>query len=326
MQLISICIPSLNRSSFLFKALESIYNQEPHDLSFEVCISNNNSVEDYSSVESYIEKLKIKYENIKYIKQNEKLSLDRHMHYVTSMAEGDYIYYLGDDDFFYPNAFYEINFLIKKEKVDLVIFNGSLIDANDNIIGKSYNMPARYINSLDKAFMALRFKSTFGAILVRRTLISDYYYKLLYGSSHAYCCFWLTMLNNKNWNYTIIVPDFNCVYLRMAEKNYNKIDVYYKDIFYFINVFSSNVQSEKAAKLISSFRHDYVKSIYSISIMSNMFRNGAKYKDIKICSSSNAKILIVIRKVLARILAIKLLYEPTRSVYLYLKYRCKNIE
>lgn len=315
--MLSICIPSYNRAAYLFKALTSIYSQKNHNLIFEVCISNNCSSDDYSKVEEYI--YEINQSNIKYIVQKSPISIDDNMHYVTNMASGDYIYFLGDDDYFYSNAFNNLENLLLTNDLDLATFNATIIDAHDNIIGSHFNLSAKKYNCFNDAFLELCDKTYFGAVLVKKKYLSDNYFNLLTGSSHAYCCFWLNMLNNENWDFTIIIPDFPCVYMRRAEKFYNLASVHYNDIFIFFKVFHNSLKTQKARELNEIYLASYIKKTYSIRFMALVFRNSAKFNDIYI-SKFNELIpvnpnLFFIKKLIARVLSINIIYSMSKSIY-----------
>ncbi|AJJ57564.1 glycosyl transferase family protein [Yersinia pseudotuberculosis] len=312
-KMVSICIPSLNRSVYLLKTLKSIYEQESHNLCFEVCISNNASTDDYSIIEEYVEKIKESHGNVIYISHEKQIPIDEHHHYVTNMARGDYIYFLGDDDCFYPDAFNKISKLLEENDLDLAIFNGAKIDENNKFIGRVLSLPDKKYEDLESAFLDLKDKSPFGAILVKKEYLSNNYFKLLYGTSHAYCCFWLNMMNHKEWFFTIIIPDFRCVQLRRLKKNYSRVDVFYHEIAFYIETFYANVNSDKAKEIIRIFREEHNKKIYSIPFMAYMLYHGTKLSQLK--NSSPGKPFFFFKKLISRILAINPIYDFAHSFY-----------
>ncbi|MDN0087959.1 glycosyltransferase, partial [Yersinia nurmii] len=267
-KLVSICIPSLNRSVYLLESLKSIYGQEDHDLNFEVCISNNASNEDYSEVETYIKKTQETYHNINYVVQEKRIPLDEHHHFVNEMAKGDYIYFLGDDDCFFSDSFKNISLLLKENDVDLAIFNGVKIDKIGNYVGKHFSLKPKVYEDFAHAFLELKDKSSFGAILVKKKYLSDENFKLLYGSSHAFCCFWLSLMNYNKWDFNIVIPSFDCIKLRRIEKNYSRSSVFYEDVIFYINTLYNNVLSDEGRNLIEIFKREHHETIYSIPFMS----------------------------------------------------------
>lgn len=314
---LSICIPTLNRPQYLMQGINSIYDQQSDFSDFEVCISNNASNVDYSEVENLIEQYSVKYRNIKYYVQKSRISLDEHMHFVKKMATGDYIYYLGDDDYFNCDALSEIDRLCN-QGVDLSIFNGDWVDSAGNYIGKHFNLQAGHYHCFEDAFSNLRDKGSFGAILVKRALLEDFYFSSLYGSSHAYGCYWLYMLNNPNENYQIVIPSTTCVNLRMAEKNYNVSKVYYSDIIKEFSLYDKLINNETGRGLNQKFFELYKKRIFSIKWMSAMFSKGANFSEVY-KSDKKVDLFFLIKKIISFVIVKSSIYSALRSMYQVIK-------
>ena len=279
--LISICIPTLNRTNYLKQALESIFAYSEGKNYFEICISNNNSEEDYSGIEELIYNKKLENWNIKYIIQNKRLDIDHHMHYVVEMASCDYCYLLGDDDFFISNELLKLVKLVLNNNIDLAIFNGKVIDANNCFIKNHFNLPSKTYDSVEFAFKELRDKGTFGSILVKKKHLNKYYFNLLYGSSHAYGCYWLSILNDYYNEAKIIIPNFQCVCLRSSEKNYNLAKVYYRDIPFELSLYNRWLNIGKPLSLHVVFESKINIKIKSLSFLAYMIFKGTKLDDIQ---------------------------------------------
>jgi glycosyltransferase involved in cell wall biosynthesis len=106
---LTISIPTYNRAEHLANCLNSIILcNSQSDLKFQVCISDNNSTDDTEEVvrhaQSAIE--------IKYHKNTSNLGIPRNFLNVVSMADGDFVWLIGDDDLLMPNAIYELYKLI----------------------------------------------------------------------------------------------------------------------------------------------------------------------------------------------------------------------
>ena len=124
---ISICIPTFNRPKMLKKCLDSILLHAPNDKkSIEICISNNNSDENYSFIEDYLYKYDI---NNTYFSQLKKVSIDENMLKVISMASGKYVLLLGDDDFL-TSGIEGLLAFTKKNEPDLLALSGEHVDAH----------------------------------------------------------------------------------------------------------------------------------------------------------------------------------------------------
>jgi len=96
--LITIGIPTYNRSFFLNKAMNSIMHQvvEFQD-KVEICISDNNSSDDTREI---VTEFKKKYPSVKlrYNKNKTNLGIDMNFLKVFEMASGKFIWLFGDDD------------------------------------------------------------------------------------------------------------------------------------------------------------------------------------------------------------------------------------
>lgn len=106
---LSICIPTYNRAAHLMNCLNSIILcNSRSDLEFQVCISDNHSTDETEEVvrhaQSAIE--------IKYHKNTSNLGIPRNFLNVVSMADGDFVWLIGDDDLLIPNAIVELYKLI----------------------------------------------------------------------------------------------------------------------------------------------------------------------------------------------------------------------
>ena len=116
--LLSICIPTFNRSKCLLNCLNSILiSSKNFKNKFEVCVSDNNSTQ---NIENIINRFKGKI-NIKFNKNSTNLGHGRNFLKVVSMATGKYVWTLGDDDLILPEAI-ETLFKIFDNNRDLIFF------------------------------------------------------------------------------------------------------------------------------------------------------------------------------------------------------------
>lgn len=90
---ISICIPTYNRSKFLSELLDSIIEQDLHDI--EVVVSDDASQDNTKEILDH-------YSNLiplfKYIVQPKNIGLDQNFLAVVEEASGEYVWLMGDDD------------------------------------------------------------------------------------------------------------------------------------------------------------------------------------------------------------------------------------
>lgn len=110
--LLSICIPTYNRVQNLDECLNSIRisNNSQTNLKFEVCISDNGSFEDAKKVAD-------KYKNffkIKFNRNEKNIGFALNAIKTVSMAEGKYIWMIGNDDLLLPKTLERLKFLLSK--------------------------------------------------------------------------------------------------------------------------------------------------------------------------------------------------------------------
>ena len=109
--LLSICIPTYNRPESLVNCLNSLASQRKNF--FEVCISDNcSNTNIYKLVKPFKKKLKIKFNRNK-----KNLGFAVNLLKVSSMATGEFIWFIGDDDLLVSNALEKLQILINKNKV-----------------------------------------------------------------------------------------------------------------------------------------------------------------------------------------------------------------
>ena len=119
--LLSICIPNFNRANCLDNCLNSIViSKKNSNLKFEVCISDNNSSDNIENViNSYKSKL-----NINFKKNKRNVGLGKNILNVVSMAKGEFVWILGNDDLIVPKALKSLEKLFsKKNEVDFYFVN-----------------------------------------------------------------------------------------------------------------------------------------------------------------------------------------------------------
>ena len=119
--LLSICIPTFNRLNCLNNCLNSILiASQNYNFNFEVCVSDNFSEGDVESIINiYKNKLDINYK-----KHNKNLGPGNNMLKVVSMAKGDYVWILGNDDLILSNTLEKLHEIIQlNNDVDLFFIN-----------------------------------------------------------------------------------------------------------------------------------------------------------------------------------------------------------
>lgn len=119
--ILSICIPTFNRAHYLNNCLHSIIKYNLHKkLKFQVCVSDNCSTD---NTEQVVKKAK-RFLDIKYLKNPTNFGVHLNFLKVVSMADGEFIWMIGDDDLLMPYAIENIFDLINKNpNVDFFYVN-----------------------------------------------------------------------------------------------------------------------------------------------------------------------------------------------------------
>jgi abequosyltransferase len=121
--LLTIAIPTWNRSKYLYRCLDSIFKQiNSHTENYlEVIVSDNSSIDNTASVVHSFVKKGFK---LKYFKNRSNLGGDYNLAKCYSKAEGTYVYMLADDDILMPNMLNNLISIIKNNsKIGLVFLS-----------------------------------------------------------------------------------------------------------------------------------------------------------------------------------------------------------
>ncbi|MDB8566196.1 glycosyltransferase family 2 protein [Turicibacter sanguinis] len=129
--LVSILIPTYNRVSFFIKALESAVSQTYENIEIIIC-DNSDNKDTKMAVKDYL----VKYKMITYIKNDKNLKYLGNMNKCLSLAKGEYVNFLLDDDLFSPIKIETmINYMLLDEEINLVSSPFYFINENDAILG-----------------------------------------------------------------------------------------------------------------------------------------------------------------------------------------------
>ena len=126
--LLSICIPTYKREECLNNCLNSIRKaSENINFDFEVCVSDNCSgLATETVIKSYEN-----YFNIKFSKNDENLGFGVNTLNSVSMAQGEFVWIIGNDDLLVPSALQKIGDLLKSnENIDYFYINSFHLSSN----------------------------------------------------------------------------------------------------------------------------------------------------------------------------------------------------
>jgi glycosyltransferase involved in cell wall biosynthesis len=119
-KLLSIVIPSHNKTEFLLEAIKSILAEEGFDERCEVCVSDN-SLSETTSIE--VAKKYAGDERLVYRRSLDSPSLDENVARAVSMARGKYVWIFGDDDLIISGSMKLLLATIESSNCEIYILN-----------------------------------------------------------------------------------------------------------------------------------------------------------------------------------------------------------
>lgn len=130
--LVSICIPTYLRLNYLKQAVASAKAQTYSNI--EICVSQNPTEHgpDKAIMDWCLEQEKI--EIIRYSANEKNLGLTGNLNKLVTIATGDYVIFLGDDDLLHPDFVQELLAKSKNAETDVIFSNQFFINADGNIL------------------------------------------------------------------------------------------------------------------------------------------------------------------------------------------------
>lgn len=120
-KLLTIAIPTYNRSEYLALCLNQIYSQiDTYSSRVEIIVSDNNSDDD---TEEIIRRFNADKNIVIYIKNTQNVGADRNVAQCFDLAKGKYVLILGDDDVLLDGSIKKIIELLGNEEYGMVYIN-----------------------------------------------------------------------------------------------------------------------------------------------------------------------------------------------------------
>ena len=179
---LSICIATLNRSTYLEKILDAITQQYQDGI--EIVIVDGASTDNTSNVVGNIQR---NFSNIQYIKLDEKGGIDRDFSLAVEKANGEFCWLLPDDDLIKPNAIESILAMID-HKTNLIVVNAEIRSEDLGILLKQKTVPIDDdINyqqqDYDQFFVLIaNYMSFIGCVVIRKSLWDERQKEQYFGS------------------------------------------------------------------------------------------------------------------------------------------------
>lgn len=109
--LVTIGVPTYNRSRFLRKCLEAIFYDIGDDEQFEILVSDNCSEDD---TQELVEEFASRYSNLTYIRNKKNIGASANFERIYNIAKGKFVFTLGDDDYYRIGVLYRILEAVKQ--------------------------------------------------------------------------------------------------------------------------------------------------------------------------------------------------------------------
>lgn len=126
--MLTICIPTFNRSNFFDNLLKSIYIA---DKKVKIIIVNNCSTDNTKFV---ISKFKKKFKHLSHFTHNKKKSYDENYIFCLNKIKTKYGWVIGDDDEISSDSIKVINIFLKRKNITGITCDYNLINQNKKII------------------------------------------------------------------------------------------------------------------------------------------------------------------------------------------------
>ena len=174
--LISIVIPSNNRTDLLDEAIVSIITDPGWSSDCELCISDNSKGDETANL------IHTKYSGssqIIYRRSLDAPSLDENFNMAISMASGEYAWIFGDDDIIVEDFLAELITYLKNSSPDSVILNSCSFQDQDQVEASRMPIDSLIIYGPDDNDLFLSDQGGYltygGCIVIRKTLWEKYW-------------------------------------------------------------------------------------------------------------------------------------------------------
>lgn len=184
--ILSICIATYNRASFIGETLESIIPQLDDDV--ELLVVDGASTD---NTEDVVRKYAQKESRISYIRLSAKGGVDQDYDRSVELARGEYCWLFTDDDLLKPGAVAAVKAALKKG-YDLVVVNAEVRDRELSIVlGRRriimQDNKAYAPSSMEHLFIdALDYLSFIGAVVMRRSIWLSRERELYFGTEFVH--------------------------------------------------------------------------------------------------------------------------------------------
>ena len=244
MKLLSILIPTYNRSNKLLRLLKQIdiYLKiyENYSNLIDVIISDNGSSDNTFDIVNDFIAFK---SNYKYFLQQENQGFDNNIKFLYNVAESEFVWYFSDDDIIFDHTFEKIIQGLQVHNPDILLFSFAQPKSNKNLTFKS-NSPLYSTNEPNKIIELIASYPKLSIYVLRKYIINNenqMYLDTIIGKGFYFLSLSFTIISqSKNPKITIITEQ-----LASCDDEYNYFSIP-PDIFLFF---------------YETFQHPYVLKI-----------------------------------------------------------------
>ena len=185
--LLSIAIPSNNRTELLDEALRSILSEPGFEGPCEICISDNSQG---NGTESLVTSKYAGSGRIVYRRSLDSPSLDENVNKVVSIANGEYVWIFGDDDLIVPGFLAVLLDYLQERRPDILILNSRSFQGAEIVEESRVPLanPRIYGPLDDNAFLADfgGYLTYVGCIVINKSLWVQYFRPKMIGTYFAH--------------------------------------------------------------------------------------------------------------------------------------------
>lgn len=279
--LLSIIIPTYKRCELLTHLLEKIA-PEAEQLGIEVCVVDNCSAD---GTAEQLAVLSAQYPSIRYKVNAETVSIDENMRLAMQMANGIYVFPLGDDDCLPLGALISIIGELAHNP-DMLSLGGQSIGADytplpelqysEDVFGQQFQDPR-------KALLKLNVQP-FGSFVIKRNIISDKAFSRYSGTCHAYLgVVWEGIAQKYIEQGTVLIRCSSkpLVYLNSGiEKTWNssRLEVFFVKVPEYLKLLPDVLQAESKF-LLDAWLGRYVNIIQFIDLRRSKHLTPLNYRE-----------------------------------------------
>lgn len=183
--ILSVVIPSKNKLIYLSETIQSLIKEPSFD-QIELCISDNSGS---NETKIYCKELANSFVNVKYMTADTSSNLDENINNAVLMANGKYVWLMGDDDICEINALEKIiNKLNDISPAFMIVNSSSFEESNIIEVSRALNIDKFYsIDDNDQFLVELGSYVTFlSAIVVKKNLWVKFFDSNKIGSYFAH--------------------------------------------------------------------------------------------------------------------------------------------